>query len=111
MSNYSHQESDTSANGLAGSAHDLAAHAEELMHSTAAISGESVAMLRSKLTESLRVAREQISNVQEQAMQRGRHAVTATDSWVHEKPWQAIAAASLIGLVIGYMSRRASSSR
>lgn len=98
-------EADRVANGLAHSARELATHAEELMHSTAAISGEGVAALRGKLTNSLRSAREQIDHVQYEATRRGRVAVQATDLWVHEKPWQAIALASLIGLTIGFLSR------
>jgi ElaB/YqjD/DUF883 family membrane-anchored ribosome-binding protein len=98
-------DSDRVANGLAHSARELASHAEELMHSTAAISGEGVALLRGKLTESLKSAREQISHVQDAATRRGHEAAEATDHWVHDKPWQAIAIATLFGLAIGFMSR------
>ena len=98
-------DADRIANGLAHSARELAAHAEELMHSTAAISGEGVALLRSKLTDSLKSAREQISHVQDAATRRGHEAALATDTWVHDKPWQAIAIATLFGLAIGFMSR------
>jgi len=96
--------SDT-ADGLARSARDLAAHAEELLHSTASISNEGVAAVRKKLTESLRQAREQIASAQGYAMERGKQAVTATDDYVHANPWQAISAAVLFGAILGFMSR------
>ena len=107
MSAYNPQDADSHANGLATSAHELAMHAEELLHSTAAISGESLSQLRTRLTDSLHSARAQIENVQQQTMLRGRKAATATDVWVKTNPWQAVAGATLIGLAIGFMSRRA----
>lgn len=105
MNESNHLDADHLANGLAHSARELATHAEELMHSTAAITGEGVAALRGKLGESLRNAREQIGNVQNEATRRGREAAQATDHWVHDKPWQAIAIATLFGLAVGFMSR------
>ncbi len=102
MNDYNSQNIET--NGLADSARDLASHAEELLHNTAAISGEGIAALRNKLTESLRIAREQIGSAQSYAMDRGKQAVSATDSYVHEKPWQALAIAALFGVMIGFMS-------
>lgn len=98
MDDYQHK------NGLASSARDLASNAEELMRQTAEVSNDSIAVLREKLQESLRTARTQISNAQDYAVERGRQAVTATDSYVHEKPWQAIAIAALAGALIGFLS-------
>lgn len=89
---------------LASSARDLASNAEELMRQTAAVSSDSIAVLREKLQDNLRAARTHISNAQDYAVERGKQAVTATDSYVHEKPWQAIAAAAVVGLLIGFLS-------
>ncbi len=89
---------------LASSARDLATNAEELMRQTAAVSSDSIALLREKLQDNLRLARTHIAGAQDYAMERGKRAVTATDSYVHEKPWQAIAVAALFGALIGFIS-------
>lgn len=106
MNDYSPSGLDTHANGLASSAHELAMQAEELLHSTAAISGESLSLLRTRLTESLHNARAQIDHVQQQTMLRGRKAATSTDVWVRAHPWQAVAGATLVGFAIGFIRRR-----
>lgn len=111
MSTYTPQETDSHTNGLASSAHELAMQAEELLHSTAAISGESLSLLRSRLADSLHNARMQIDKVQQQTMLQGRQAITTTDHWVKDHPWQAVAGATLIGLAIGFISRRARPAR
>ncbi|MDP3294619.1 MAG: hypothetical protein Q8M37_07750 [Nevskia sp.] len=104
MDDYQQQNGSHSSDALASSAHDLATHAEELMRQTAAVSSDSIAVLREKLQDSLRSARTQIASAQDYAMERGKQAVTATDSYVHEKPWQAIAIAALAGALIGFIS-------
>lgn len=103
MDDYQQQTSQHSSS-LASSARDLASNAEELMRQTAAVSNDSIAVLREKLQDSLRVARQQISSAQDYAMERGKQAVTATDTYVHEKPWQAIAIAALFGALVGFIS-------
>ncbi len=100
MDDYKQQNSSS----LASSTRDLAANAEELMRQTAAVSSDSIAVLREKLKDSLSVARTQIANAQDYAVERGKQAVTATDTYVHEKPWQAIAVAALFGALIGFIS-------
>jgi ElaB/YqjD/DUF883 family membrane-anchored ribosome-binding protein len=106
MNDFNTSGSQTSAaDGLAASMHTLADHAEALLHSTATISSDSTSALRGKLSGSLHDAREQLSAAQDYAIARGKRAAQATDSYVHENPWQVIAAATLVGLAIGFLSR------
>lgn len=79
----------------------LAGHAEELMKATSSLSGESIVALRERLNDSLRSAKQQLWNVEAQALGQARQAIVTTDRYVHEKPWQAIGAALLVGLFLG----------
>jgi ElaB/YqjD/DUF883 family membrane-anchored ribosome-binding protein len=86
--------------GLAASMQGLTSHAEALLQSTATLSSEGVAALRQGLSDSL-------NSVREQTMARSRQVAGATQTYVHEKPWQAIAIAALLGVAIGFLGRGA----
>jgi ElaB/YqjD/DUF883 family membrane-anchored ribosome-binding protein len=79
----------------------LATHADELLRTTAAFSGEGVAAARTRLNESLRAAREQLAHAQDYTLERSRQAVQEAESYVREKPWHAVAIAALAGLIVG----------
>ena len=79
----------------------LAGHAQELLHLTGAMSGESVAQVREQLRQSISTAGESIKRLQADAMQRGREMALRTDSYVHENPWQAIAVGAVAGVALG----------
>jgi ElaB/YqjD/DUF883 family membrane-anchored ribosome-binding protein len=79
----------------------LASHAEELMKATSSLSGDSIVAMREKLNDSLRTAKQQIWNMEAQTLDQARRALVSTDRYVHEKPWQAIGAALLVGLFLG----------
>jgi ElaB/YqjD/DUF883 family membrane-anchored ribosome-binding protein len=94
--------------------HSLASHAEELMRTTASLSGSSVAAARDRLNESLTKVRDQLTGVERMAFDGGRQALTATQSYVRENPWQAVAIGVLVGLTLGVIatsSRRHASDR
>lgn len=79
----------------------LATHAEELMKATSSLSGDTVVAMREKLNDSLRNAKQQLWNMEAQTLDQARKALVTTDRYVHEKPWQAIGAALLVGLFLG----------
>jgi ElaB/YqjD/DUF883 family membrane-anchored ribosome-binding protein len=84
--------------------HSLAIHAQELLKATASASGDGVEQARERLLQSLRDAGDQFNEARNYAMDQTKRAMHATDSLVHEKPWQAIAAALLVGLFLGALS-------
>lgn len=89
--------------GLAASARNLARSAEALLQNTADVSNEGIANLRSSLSESLRSAKAELGEFESDIAARGKQALAATDHYVHDKPWQAIAMAGLLGIVIGFV--------
>lgn len=81
--------------------------AEKLLREAADASGDKAIELREKAMSSLTRTREGLSEAQDAMLERGRQAARATDDYVHDRPWQAMAAAGLAGLVVGMlMSRR-----
>lgn len=81
--------------------HNLATHAEELLQATRSASGEGINAAREKLNQSLQDARGQLQQAQQYAKDRAGQALSSADSYVHAKPWQAIAVAAFVGLILG----------
>lgn len=84
----------------------LAADAEALMHSTAAFSGEGVALARARLSDHLARVREGLSDAQSYAADTYRDASEAADAYVRDKPWQAVAMAAALGFAVGLIGGR-----
>ncbi len=50
---------------------------------------------------------QRLEEAQAAAVERGKHAVTTADDYVHEHPWKAVGIAAAAGLVVGlWMARR-----
>lgn len=84
----------------------LVTDAEALLKATASQSGEAVAAMRARVTESLAVAKDKLSEAERVALAKAKAAAAATDEYVHEKPWHAVGIAAGIGLVIGLLIGR-----
>ncbi len=84
----------------------VVADAEALLKATAGQSGEAIAAMRTKIGESLAVAKGKMVEAEQAALVKARAAATATDNYVHEHPWHAVGAAAGIGLVIGLLIGR-----
>lgn len=80
--------------------------AEELLHSTASHAGEKAAAARSRLQETLHVAKERLSAAETAVIEKTRQAAHATDVYVHENPWKSIGVAFSVGIVIGMLIGR-----
>ena len=80
--------------------------AEQLLRVGAQGTGEAVAQARGRLEHSLAAAKSAIVRMERTAVDRAYAAGRATDHYVHENPWQAIAAASAIGALIGVLLAR-----
>jgi ElaB/YqjD/DUF883 family membrane-anchored ribosome-binding protein len=86
---------------LIGDLQTLVSHAQEFLHMTSSVSGESIAHVREQLRQSLGTATTTLRRLQADAMERGREVAQRTDSYVHENPWQAIAVGAVAGVAIG----------
>jgi ElaB/YqjD/DUF883 family membrane-anchored ribosome-binding protein len=82
------------------------AQAEELLQATAGAAGERVGVVRARVEETLRNAREKLSEVDDQVIAQAKDAARATDEYVHEHPWSAVGIAAIAGLLVGVMISR-----
>lgn len=81
-------------------------NAEQLLREAAEASGDKATELRERAMSALENTRDGLHDVQEEFVERSRLAARATDEYIHENPWQAIAVAGLAGLVIGALMCR-----
>ena len=84
------------------------ADAEELLKATAGAAGERVGAARARAEETLRNARQKLSEVDDVVIARAKDAARAADDYVRENPWGAVGVAALAGLLVGVLisSRR-----
>lgn len=80
--------------------------AEELLKATAGQAGEKVSEARARAEDSIRMAKEALGEMGEEALDRTREAVASADDYVHENPWAAVGIAAGIGLVVGMLLAR-----
>lgn len=80
--------------------------AEELIKATASQTGDKVAAVRARAEENLKVARTKLSEMENDLITRGKAAAKATDQLVHDKPWQSVAIASAVGVMLGMLISR-----
>ena len=80
--------------------------AEALLKATAGQAGERVEQARHRAEESVRAARERLSDLEGEVKLRAREAARTTDRYVHENPWGAIGMAAGVGFILGLLSGR-----
>ena len=80
----------------------LAEDARALMAATADVAGEKVGEARKRLAVALEKAKEIAGRVRDKAVQGAK----AADEAVHEHPYQAMAVALGVGVLIGYLAAR-----
>ena len=76
--------------------------AENAMKSTA----ESVGALAQKVQETVRQTQARLTELQRDLVDRSKYEAESTDAYVHDKPWNAVAAAVGIGFIIGLIVGR-----
>lgn len=67
---------------------------------------ESVGQLAEKVQETVRQTQARLNDLQHDLMDRTKYAAESTDSYVHEKPWNAVCAAIGIGFILGLIVGR-----
>ncbi len=80
--------------------------AEELLRATAGQAGEKVTAARERIQANLAVAKEQLADAQNAAIEKTKYAAKMTDDYVHENPWRAMGVAAGVGLIVGLLISR-----
>jgi ElaB/YqjD/DUF883 family membrane-anchored ribosome-binding protein len=97
---------DVSREKLAADLRAVVSDAEELLRATAGQMGEKAVVARERIQESLRVAKEKLSQAEDVVIDKTKAAARATDDYVHDHPWGAVGIAAAVGLVIGMLISR-----
>jgi ElaB/YqjD/DUF883 family membrane-anchored ribosome-binding protein len=84
----------------------LVKDAQTLLTAAAALTGEKAEELRGRGMEMLDVAMGKASQVQGQAMVKGKELAHSADVYVKDNPWRTIAAAASVGLLLGVILGR-----
>ncbi|WP_426176372.1 DUF883 family protein [Massilia sp. TWR1-2-2] len=84
----------------------LVKDAQTLLTAAAALTGEKAEELRGRGMEMLDVAMGKASQVQGQAMVKGKELAQSADVYVKDNPWRTIAAAAGVGLLLGVILGR-----
>lgn len=91
---------------LAADLKAVIADAEELLKATAGAAGERIASARARAEETVRAAKEKLSGLDEEIIDRAKDAARATDDYVREHPWGAVGVAAVVGLLVGILIAR-----
>jgi len=79
---------------------------EELLKATAGQAGEKVHAARARAEETLRTAKARLVELGEAGAEKAKAAARATDTYVHENPWQAVGVAAGVGFLVGWLLGR-----
>ena len=84
----------------------LVKDAQTLLTAAAALTGEKAEELRGRGMQLLDVAMGKASQVQGQAMVKGKELAQTADVYVKDNPWRTVAAAAGVGLLVGVILGR-----
>lgn len=84
----------------------LVQEAKDLFHQASSATGEKAEALRSKGLALLDSATRKAHDIQVAAVDTGKKVAVATDDMVHEKPWQSVAIAAGVGVLVGMLLSR-----
>ena len=76
--------------------------AENALRKTA----DSVNALADKVQETVRQTQARLNQLQQDLVDKTKYAAQSTDTYVHEKPWNAVGAAIAVGFVVGLIVGR-----
>jgi ElaB/YqjD/DUF883 family membrane-anchored ribosome-binding protein len=84
----------------------LMADAEALIKATASHEDGAIAAVRSKASETLANAKENLSMLEGPLVDKAKVMAQGADDFVHRNPWEAVGVAAGLGLLIGLLIRR-----
>ena len=101
MSNHSNSHAAVTRDKLVEDFKILAKDVQELLKATTSVVGDKASEARLRVQDSLKVAQDKLSDVQESVKAKGQEAFSATDGYVRDNPWNAVGIAAGIGFLLG----------
>ena len=85
---------------------EVLTEADSLLKQATKESGERASDLRAQVETKLRAAKMKLQDMQDDAMDRAKATARATDEYVRDNPWQALAVAAALGVLVGLLIGR-----
>jgi len=82
------------------------ADAQAYLDASVGQTGEAYAAARKKLEVALGALRAEVTQAHRAVAEKARAAARATDSYVHDKPWESMAMGAGVGLLLGLLVAR-----
>lgn len=76
---------------------------ELLVKESAYLSGDDLARAKIKLNQRINAAKHYLNNARNKLVDQTQKAATATNTYVHEKPWTAIGTGAVVSFVLGLL--------
>lgn len=95
-----------SADKLIDALNTVVRDAESLLKATAAQTGERIDEVRARAEQSVRLAKDRLAGIEDEALERARELAKDADKYVRSNPWGAVGVAAGVGLVLGLLLGR-----
>ena len=79
---------------------------EDLLTTVGKEGGARAREVQERVMTALDAAKQRLNTIEGQVRTSARQAADVTDEYVHERPWQAIAASAIAGLLVGLLIAR-----
>jgi len=79
---------------------------EKLLEHTATLAGDQADEIRAQIHDSLLRARATLQETEDNLRLRGQAALTSTEDYVQNNPWQSIGIAAGVGFLVGLLASR-----
>ncbi len=86
----------------------LIADVEDLVARIADLKDTDVARVRNKVLGAIGSAKDSIADSAASVRRKAQRVATTADDFVHDRPWQAVGVAALVGAVVGILATRRS---
>jgi len=82
----------------------IIADGEDMLKAAATVSGEGLAVARTKFEGRLKSAKAALADASQPVLERTRETVAATDDYVRGNPWSAVGIAVAAGALVGFLA-------
>jgi len=93
--------SSVSASSVSREFQNFLADLEDLVKETTSLTGEDLAQAKEKLNTRLATAKASLEHMNESVVQRAKQSAAVTNEYVHEQPWKALGASTVIAFLLG----------
>lgn len=82
------------------------ADVEDFIKNSASLTGEDLTIAKEKISQQVNAAKQSVDHFGGAVADKARKGATATNEYVHAKPWQAIGVGATAGLLLGMLIAR-----